>query len=1006
MSCISAYMSIGFLCLGAGETGVDLSTLPPAVDREIDFSHDVRPIFASKCLKCHGPEKQESGYRLDIREVALHQGDGSAPNIVPKKSESSPLVHYIGGLIDGCRMPPEGDPLSAEQIAIVRAWIDQGAAWPASASAQVDDKLDWWSLRPLIKAPPPANQVGADGPIDAFIRAKLAERGWQAATEADERTLLRRLHFDLVGLPPAPGDLESLLNRRCPDAYERTVDRLLASPRHGERWARHWMDAVHFAETHGHDQDRVREHAWPYRDWLIHALNADKPYDRFVQEQVAGDALFPSDPDATVALGFLAAGPWDESSLRDIREDTIDRQIGRYLDRDDVVSNVMNNFMSMTVQCARCHNHKFDPISQEDYYSLQAVFSGVERANRVYDLDPAVHRKRQALLRQRRQLERLEGSTRAQLLRLELDREFTLWEESLRATIMDWKLLAPVGADSAEGATLSILPDGSILATSKRPDRDTYSVSLRTALPEITGIRLETLLDESLPQHGPGRQDNGNFHLSEIELYVGSPQEAPMAWKRASASFNQTDWEVAKAIDGNVQTAWGIHPQVGHAHQAVFELRDKLTLPAGSSLTVILKQQHGSSHLIGRFRLSATNQSLLAHPFGPAAEIAASLAVPRESRTEDQRLTLAFHYERERLEQQLAALPTPSFVYAAASEFTPDGGLKPPLRPRTIHLLTRGDIHQPTKEARPGSLSCIVSLPSRFDLVDDADEASRRAALAEWLTNGENPLVWRSIVNRVWHHHFSRGLSATPNDFGRMGATPTHPELLDALAIEFRDEGRSLKRLHRSIVTSATYRQSSRPSGSQESEERDSENQLLWRMNRLRLDAESVRDAVLAVADRLEYRMGGPSDRQFEMRPGIHVTPSVDYSKFDFDGPAGRRRSIYRFLFRTLPDPFMESLDCPAGDQMTPVRVNSVTVQQALALWNDAFMLRHCEHLAARLRSQSESIEDQVMDVFRWTLNRDATSSEREAFAAYAERHGLENLCRILFNSNEFVYVD
>ena len=404
------------------------ATIPPAAARAVDFVHDVRPILQRSCYRCHGPQTQKSGYRLDIRAVAMKGGDSYAPNIVAKNGEGSPLVRFVSGVDDDVKMPPEGKPLSAEEVGLLRAWIDQGAAWPDDLAGQVADRTDWWSLKPLVQ--PTIPNVPAINPIDAFVRQGLQEKGFPHAPDADRRTLIRRLYFDLIGLPPKPEQVEAFAADADPNAYDKLVDALLASPRYGERWARHWMDTAHFAETHGHDQDRIREDAWPYRDYLIASFNADKPFGRFAEEQIAGDVLYPDDPQATVALGFLAAGPWDESSLRDIQENTLDRQIARYIDRDDMVSNVMNNFASATVQCARCHDHKFDPISQQDYYALQAVFAGVDKADRTFDADPAVGRKRHELVARQKTLDRDDAEARALLGSAKVQAEVAAWEQT------------------------------------------------------------------------------------------------------------------------------------------------------------------------------------------------------------------------------------------------------------------------------------------------------------------------------------------------------------------------------------------------------------------------------------------------------------------------------------------------------------------------------------------------------------------------------------------------
>jgi hypothetical protein len=970
----------------------------------------------------------------------------------------------------------------------------------AAAETRSAGATQQWAYSPLIRprTPAPASASSlqpfnaSTNPIDLFIRARLTEHQLAPAPEADPRTLIRRLCFDLIGLPPTPGETAAFCRSASTnrdEAVASLVDRLLASPRYGERWARHWMDVVHFAETHGHDQDRIRTNAWPYRDYLIASFNADKPYPRFVQEQVAGDVLFPEDPQATVALGFVAAGPWDESSLRDIREDTIDRQIGRYLDRDDMVTTVMQSFTSSTVQCARCHDHKFDPVSQRDYYALQAVFAGVDRANRTYDPDPAVHRRRQELLRERKRIER---GDRKLLLAVSTQSDVAEWEASLSSNRISWRIAEPQTFVSEGGATLARQSDGSVLASGTRPERDTYIITANSPLTSITAVRLEVLTDDSLPKKGPGRQENGNLHLSEFELWTEategrqrsvhgvsrgpeaidttSPEgakegafptdangsvaptglvvehdstqglrpglffNAPPGLRLAglkrttlfnpSADFSQSGWTVEHAVDGHEKTAWGIYPRVGESHQAVFELKQPLVLTNGSTLVFVLKQLHGEGHLIGRPRFSITDAPLPVRVNLLPAHVAKILGTPRAERTDDQRAELAAFVLRERFTRELAALPKPSLVYAAANDFEPDGGLKPAGAPRAVQMLKRGDITRPLEPAMPGALQCVAMLAARFQLSDEADEGARRAALAHWLTDPENPLTWRSIVNRVWHYHFGRGLVDTPNDFGKMGGTPSHPELLDWLAVWFRDDTRgSLKQLHRLIVTSATYRQESsiydlrmtidEASGdslvnrkSKVVNHDDPENRLLWHMNRTRLDAEQVRDAILQISGCLDLRMGGPSDMQFDLQPGHHVTPKVDYTKFDVSSPEAQRRSVYRFLFRTLPDPLMDALDSPAGDQLTPVRNASVTVQQALALWNNAFVAHYAERFAMRVETQAKTLAEQVTLACELALNRPPTAEEIQDFTVYATKHGLANLCRLIVNSNEFMFVN
>jgi hypothetical protein len=879
----------------------------------------------------------------------------------------------------------------------------------AEAGTAADGSREHWALRPLVTPPVPP---GAAHPIDAFIREKLDAHALRASEDADRATLIRRVYFDLIGLPPTPAEVDAFLGDAAPEAFERVVDRLLASPRYGERWARHWIDVAHFAETHGHDQDRIRPNAWPYRDYLIRSLNEDKPYGRFIEEQIAGDALFPDDAQATIALGFLAAGPWDESSLRDIREDTLDRQIGRSLDRDDIVTTVMSTFASSTVHCARCHDHKFDPIPQRDYYALQAVFAGVDRANREYDADPAVHQRRIALRQEKEALERNDRALLAALTAPAVENEIARWESEQAVRRERWQILKPIAALSAEGAILEVRSDNSIVSTGPLPDRDTYTIRAECALPRITAVRLEVLDDESLPARGPGRRVNGNFHLSEFAVHLensgdrGGPKNA-LLFAEATADFNQTDWPITRALDGDEKTAWGIYPAVGKPHEAIFALAEPREVPAGSVLVLTLKQLHGAGHLIGCARVAVTDVALPVRVERAPGAIAAILEVPRGARTEEQQRLVAAHWRSRQIERALAELPAPQFVYAAAAHFIPDGAHVPPKEPRPVHVLNRGDIRKPGELAKPGALSCVAELPASFSLPEHADESERRIALARWLTDPRNPLTWRSIVNRIWQHHFGRGIVETPNDFGKMGGAPSHPELLDWLAVWFRDHGGSWKQLHRLIVTSATFRQTVAAMDQSRAHAIDADNRWLSHMNRTRLDAESIHDAILEISGQLDLRMGGPSDQQFELKPGRHVTPLVDYAKFDVDSAAGRRRSIYRFLFRTLPDPFMEALDCPAGDQLTAVRNQSITPQQAMALWNSAFVAGQSEHWAARLAAEAPGdIDGQIKLAFALALGRSPGPAELEQFSVFAHAHGLANLCRVIFNSNEFIFVN
>ncbi|MFT5131465.1 MAG: hypothetical protein ACI8W8_005101 [Rhodothermales bacterium] len=865
-----------------------------------------------------------------------------------------------------------------------------------------------WALQPL-KSPSLPTIAGAVNPIDAFVRARLTEHGIPPALAADSATLIRRLSYDLTGLPPTQAELRGFVAQKSPGAYEKLVERLLASPRYGEHWARHWLDVANYADTHGNDHDYARPNAWPYRDYVIASLNADKPYARFVQEQVAGDALFPEDPQATVALGFLAAGPWDHTLMVTVRADTVDHRSAQNLDRDLMVSTVMGSFQSLTVHCARCHDHKFDPISQREYYALQAVFAGVDRADRPYDSDAHIQAARSRLLAEQQALQQPDD---AFLATPKVNDRVRAWELAWAKGAQSWEPFEITSVVSTGGATLTRQADGSWFASGTRPAKDSYIVTANRAPGKLGAVRLEVLPDQRLPQGGPGRWDNGNFHLSEFSLFAASTPKGesakPLAISRARADHDEAATiSAAQAIDGKEQSHWGVHPRYGEAHEAIFELAQPIDFAAGTSFTLLLAHNAGTpGHGIGRFRLS-TSDSV---PTAVSAELSAILRTPASKRSTEQQQQLALQVLRMENQRALSALPEPKMVYAVTRDFPADGpNFKPALAPRPIHLLARGDIDKPGELVGPATIACLPEMSPELAIDIPGDESQRRAALARWLTDPQNVLTWRSIVNRVWSYHFGRGLCDTPNDFGQMGGTPSHPELLDWLAIWFRDEAKgSLKALHRLIVSSETWKQTTLANAGAES---DSDNRLLWRQNRRRLAGEQLRDSMLALSGKLDLSMGGPSVLQFIARGDATFKPGgnpafVDYAHLDPDSPAARRRAIYRFLFRTVPDPLMEALDCPDGGAVTPVRHVSTTPLQAFAMLNDAFLIRQCEHVAARIVSDAKTSPAQAQAAFRLILLRDAKADEQAKFASYIADHGLANACQVLLNSNEFLYLD
>lgn len=1008
-------------CLLVGILALTQPGQAEAVDDVTFFRQRVEPLLQAHCFECHSHAsgKMKGGLALDSQS-GWREGGEHGPAVNPGNPKDSRLIRAVQRRDPETAMPPKSS-LSPEEVGVLEAWVQRGAIDPRTvAKPAVDPSTSWWARQPLRSKPVP--ESGPKHPIDAWLGSAGVARPEPLRGTEGRTILLRRLMIDLHGLIPTPDEVASFVRAEAPEdeAWALEVDQLLASPRYGERWARHWLDVVHFAETHGHDQDRPRDNAWPYRDYVIGAFNTDKPYARFVQEQVAADALFPDEPGLTPALGFLSAGPWDESSLRDIREDVLDREIGRYLDRDDIVANVMSTFTSVTAHCARCHDHKFDPIPTSDYYALQAVFAGTEKAERFYDLDPAVHARRQGWMRlqvalDRRDIDALEaGMTEA------LKAEQAAWERSVPTRSTPWTVQEPeawfsevpvtfaglggdqpalpaiVGAQGERG--LKLLDDGSLLAFGAAPATNVYVVAVKAPNAGITGIRLEVIPDTSLPAKGPGRAENGNFHLTGFEVYArasGAGGFVPVGLKNPSADFNQDGWDLGKAFDGNAYTGWGIHPEEGKPHVAMFELAAPESLREGDQVRIVMRQEHGRGHTIGRFRIGFTTE---APPFrvSPIPEsVARALALGPSQRSREERFLVSSQFLNGRIAKELAALPEPKKVYAGASLFPPNGGQKPLGKPREVHVLRRGEVLKPLEVAEPGALRCVPGLEARFGTLPA--EESRRAALARWLTHRDNPLVWRSIVNRVWHYHFGRGLVETPNDFGRMGSVPAHPELLDWLAVTFRDElGGSLKRLHRLILTSAAWRQRAA----------DPANAGHDRPLRRRLDAESFRDSVLRITGKLDPTQGGPSVRQFAMSPGIHVTPNVNYAAYDFDSEGASRRSIYRFLFRTLPDPMMDALDSPTGNQSQPIRSESFTALQAFALLNHPFVVGQSQRFAERVAASESNLSGQVRKAVELALLRTPQAEEAAEYERHAERSGMASLCRLLLNSNEFHFID
>lgn len=1028
----AAAVALALFCAGAHAqtAALDVSKLPPPALRRVDFVTDVKPLLTRACTKCHGEEKQKGGYRLDQKALALTGGDNHAPNILPGKSAESPLIHFVAGLDPEIKMPAKGDPLTAGEIGLLRAWIDQGAVWSENEVTAKRDPLDWWSLRPLERAAVPRLSGEPANPVDAFIRAKLAEEGLAPSAEADPRTLIRRIHFDLIGLPPTAEETDAFVAeytaasvQQRQSQIESLADRLLASPRYGERWARHWLDVVHYGDTHGYDKDKPRPNAWPYRDYVIRAFNVDKPYARFVLEQIAGDALFSESEDGITALGFIAAGPWDFIGHAELPESKIDGMIARSLDRDDMVANTLNTFCALTIQCARCHDHKFDPVKQEDYYRLQAVFAALDRTDKTYDLDPAVGRRRSELEASKRSLEdrknqlqtaiNTAGGRKLALLDKLLE-EMRRANEAVERPEFGWHSAIEKNQSEAKWVQIDLGASVSIATIVYAACNDNFA-NIGAGFGFPLRFKVEVANDPSFASgvtrlEGEPVTDVPNPGVTPRRIDVSSKTARYVRFTATKLAPRLNDFIFALA---EIQVLDGSGRNI--ALGATVTSLDSIEAPPRWGRQNLVdgyyyghKAEASSARIAA---LQAERESLIAKAIVPASaeRSSAPSAIRGDAVREDISVPDALREVETSLagiDVELKKLPPPKTIYAGAvhhgtgnfSGTGPDGG-----KPRKIFLLKRGDVRQPAQEVGPGTVPLIPGLPSQFELPDQHPESARRVALARWITDRRNPLTWRVIVNRVWQYHFGRGLADSPNDFGRMGQRPSHPELLDWLASEFRDGDQSLKKLHRLIVTSATYRQSS--SSRSECEKADADNRMLWRMNRRKLEAEAVRDSVLAVAGTLDLTMGGPGFQDFVIEKAEH-SPHYEYRLHNAEDPQTRRRSIYRFIVRSQPEPFMSVLDCADPSISVDKRNETLNPLQALALRNNKLIIAMSKHFAARVAGIANDPEQQIAAAFRFALSRSPDVEESKALSTFAREHGLANACRVILNLNEFAFVD
>lgn len=1113
-------------------------TLPPPATRKVDFEQDIQPIFKARCYSCHDASKQRSGFRLDLKSAALKGGENYSPAIVPGKSADSPLIRLVAGLEEGLLMPPEGERLSAQQIGLLRAWIDQGATWPDKASA-ADDPASHWSFRAVQRPPVPDITTWAKSPVDAFIAHRLKGE-LRPSDEADRVTLARRLSFDLLGLPPDPDDIAEFVADPRPDAYERLVDRSLASPHFGERWARHWLDVVRFAESDGFETNQPRPNAWRYRDYVIRAFNDDVPYEQFIFDQLAGDVS-----GADEATGFIVGGAWDRVKSPDPGLTAQQRADELH----DMVSTTGSAFLGLTVGCARCHNHKFDPISQVDYYSIKAVFAGVQHGDRpMHPANNPLREQQIALVQQ--ELAAIEKTLRAfeplalvaspgrvgnllldddtadppstnapsvsQLVpriglephrmgtargqasdagdarRLpNLGRNYSYWNKVAGKDVFAWnprvagtyhvwvswgcgwpthatdaryvldadgdlatkddqRQIASVNqqrfADGTGGNEQQPLWSGFFNAgvheftaatrlILRGGDSDAYvtadmlclqeargdAATVRSPVPHLrASVHRKTNVDRFAPVRAKvlrfvvDQTNNGAQPcIDELEVFTAGPSPRNVALSAtATSSSNLPGYEIhqlkhindgrygngASWISNEAGRGWVMlefaepveidrvlwsrdRPENG---QYVDRIPSKYRIEAGPSADSMV--------------VVATSEDRL-----PAERNMSSLAT-RIGLTEHEQLEAgALAQRQDELTGTLRRLS--ELPQAYAGRFT---------APEATNRFHRGDPLQPREPVAPAGLA---SFGAEFKLPLDAPDSTRRQQLARWIADPQHPLTARVLVNRLWHFHFGQGLVTTPSDFGRNGAKPSHPELLDWLASEaalaIRPESssprhsslssrhsRTPKSLHRLIVTSATYRQSSqaRPEGMQA----DAGSRLLWRFPPRRLEAEPLRDAILAVCGNLDDRMSGPGFDLFE--PNTNYV-KVYNSRREF-GPAEWRRMVYQSKPRMQLDDTFGQFDCPDAGQIAPRRTSSITALQALNLLNSAFIVQQSSLFAQRLERESGAdVQSQIRRAFSLTFLREPTPDELAASSQFIKEHGLPAFCRAMLNANEFLFV-
>ena len=1068
---------------------------------------EVAPIFERYCSDCHGPETQESGIRLDRRAQLLRGGDSGEPAIIPGKAKSSHLIALVSGENPAEVMPPEGDRLTADQIATIAEWIDGGALMPQELSGATKIETTHWSFQPIVRP-----KTGPGHPIDRLVQARLKQEELSSSPRADEGTLIRRLFLVMHGIPPTPDQVAQWalrLKADFADQWPKLVDEVLASPRYGERWARHWLDIIRFGETHGFETNRERPNAWPFRDYVIDSFNEDKPWDLFMKEQIAGDAM-----NAPIATGFLVAGP------HDIVKST-DRNL-TLMQRQDELSDLINvtgtAFMGLTLGCARCHNHKFDPITQRDFYSIQAVFAGVQHADRslprtnAQDIKLAEATKKVAKLRALL-TEFIPQVTRDRIL---LD-DVQIKDAGIRGVR---HLATPEGAgtnpngngkgqkgDAGDEYRSANLSGGTYSWWQNTPGQHMMAWqpvtrgSYRIWLSWGCGFETHTTdaryildhdgdtstTDDQVPlatvnqqQFADGSEPTGNQPLwsgfRDAGVHKLNPKSIVLLQGGTTGTAVTGDVLLFESADEGEKSGSrpSIRPAVSALHNIeriqpvdakfvrmtirrssrsevcldeleVFSGKRNVALASAGTIPTasgtlpgyeIHKLKHVNDGKFGNPRSWISNSSgeswvMLEFPDVERID-RIEWARDRDGRYSD-RVAVDYVFEaslngsswrtiassRDRAPFSEQATSEPSYDFASAPNDraalgrkwladlkTQQGAVARYSKTQAVYAgtfqqpgptyrLFRGDPLSPREAVPPDALEVLGTLA----MAGDTPEQQRRIKFADWLASKGNPLPARVIVNRLWQHHFGNGIVATPNDFGRNGVPPTHPQLLDLLADELTQNGWSLKHMHRLILSSHTWTQSSQPT--RIGLAKDAGTSLLWRFAPRRLEAEAIRDSILSASGVLNLQMGGPGFSGFEvqMENVRHFFPRTSF------GPAEFRRMVYMTKVRQEQEAVFGAFDCPDASQVISRRSRSTTPLQALNLMNSIFVTQQADLFAQRLQKEAATLPAQINRAIELCYNRKSDPGELEDCQEFAKEHGLPALCRAFFNSSEFLFV-